>query len=392
MSRLQPLPASFAIKSLMALSFALCAPALQPIAFAQAPAAKPAPDVLVFTNGDQLTGTLVRGVGDSIVFKSDMAGEITVPLAKVKELRSTTNFAVLRKDTPITKIPVQPGTVSVGDGTLLLSNSNGAAQTIPDKDLAYIIDAATYNQEVHGHKKLTQGWVGAITAGATMVRSTQNGTSFTAGVSAVRAIPTVAYLPRRSRSIFNLMESYGKLTTPVIPQTVPASPDSVVKTNIFHTDFEQDQYFTPRFYTLETVAFDHNYALGLNLQQIYGAGIGWTPILTPKQELDLTATIHYEKQAFQDSTNNQNLIGATIGEAYLRHLPGKILFTESATFLPAFNNSNAYSANFAAGLALPVYHRFSVSFNTTDNFLNNPSPGYKKNSYQFITGITYSFN
>ena len=211
-------------------------------------------------------------------------------------------------------------------------------------------------------------------------------------------MPSVPYLPKRSRSIFNLNESFGKLTTPVIPQTVPATPDSVVKTNIFHTDFEQDQYFSPRFYTLETVAFDHNFAQGLNLQQVYGVGVGWTPIQTPKQQLDLNVNIHYEKQAFIQSAPPaapvaaQNLIGATVGEAYLRHLPGKLVFTQSLTALPAFNNENAYSANAAAGLTLPVYHRFSVSFNTTDNFLNNPSPGYKKNSYQFITGVNYIFN
>src|SRR5271170_4896585 len=61
---------------------------------------KPAPDVIVFTNGDQLTGTLVRGVGSSVVFRSDMAGEVTVPLDKVRELHSTGSFAVLRKDVP----------------------------------------------------------------------------------------------------------------------------------------------------------------------------------------------------------------------------------------------------------------------------------------------------
>src|SRR3569832_416250 len=65
---------------------------------AQAPAKDaptPAPDTIIFTNGDQLTGTLERSVGSSVIFKSDMAGEITVSLDKVKELRSTGSFAVL---------------------------------------------------------------------------------------------------------------------------------------------------------------------------------------------------------------------------------------------------------------------------------------------------------
>jgi len=43
-------------------------------ASAQSNAAKPAPDVIVFANGDQLTGTLERATGDSFVFKSDIVG------------------------------------------------------------------------------------------------------------------------------------------------------------------------------------------------------------------------------------------------------------------------------------------------------------------------------
>ena len=52
-------------------------------------APKPTPDVLVFTNGDQLTGTLERGVGNSVVFKSDMAGEITVAAPRCRTLPAT---------------------------------------------------------------------------------------------------------------------------------------------------------------------------------------------------------------------------------------------------------------------------------------------------------------
>src|ERR1700694_646795 len=59
---------------------------------------KPTPDVIVFTNGDQLTGKLEKGEAGSITFQSDMAGEVTVPLAKIKELRSSGSFALLPKE------------------------------------------------------------------------------------------------------------------------------------------------------------------------------------------------------------------------------------------------------------------------------------------------------
>ena len=50
---------------------------------AQAPAAPPpGTDVIVFTNGDQLTGKLLREVGGSVTFHSDIAGDVTVDLGQ----------------------------------------------------------------------------------------------------------------------------------------------------------------------------------------------------------------------------------------------------------------------------------------------------------------------
>ena len=39
---------------------------------------------------------------------------------------------------------------------------------------------------------------------------------------------------------------------------------------------------------------------------------------------------------------------------------------------------------------MPVYKRLSLTFTATDNFLNDPSAGYQKNSFQFVTAAAYS--
>src|ERR1700755_2638597 len=48
---------------------------------------KPTPDVVLMKNGDQVTGKLERSVGTDLIFKSDILGEVTIPMDKVKELR-----------------------------------------------------------------------------------------------------------------------------------------------------------------------------------------------------------------------------------------------------------------------------------------------------------------
>ena len=384
-------PHILAIKSLVAFSVLAGLLGMQTTATAQTPA-PPTPDVVIFTNGDQLSGSILRGVGDSIVLKSDVVGEVNIPLDKVKEIRSTSKFAILAKGAPVNRKPLPTGPLTVADKSVTVTPTTAAAQTIANKDLAFIIDASTYNKEVTGHHRFRDGWNGAITGGATVVSSTQNGSTLTAGVTAVRTIPTVPWLPRSDRTIFNLLETYGKLSQPVIPQTNPPTPDTTVKTNIFHSDIEQDKYLTSRFFLLAIASFDHNFSQGLNLQQLYGGGVGWTALQTPRQQFDLTANIHYERQAFQTPINDQNLIGASLGEAYLYNLPRGIVFTESGTFLPAFNNFDAFSATFAAGLAIPAYHRFSLTLGASDSYLNTPAVGFKSNSFQFVTGITYSLH
>ena len=79
-----------------------------------------------------------------------------------------------------------------------------------------------------------------------------------------------------------------------------------------------------------------------------------------------------------------------MSEAYRRTLPRRILFTQTSNILPAFNNSDAYSANASAILAMPVFKRLSLMVTTMDNFLNNPALGFQKNSYQFSTGVSYT--
>ena len=372
------------------------------MSFGQEPApapAKPTPDVLIFANGDQLTGKLERVAAGNVVFASDMAGELTISIDKIKELKSGAEFALLRKGEPVGKTQVMAGSVMVAGGNLMLTPPEGQqAATVPAKDVEYLIDKATFDSQLNRKAGFLTGWDGTLTGGASIERSTTTETTLTAAVALVRAIPTVPWMPARNRTSVDVTESYGKLSTPVIPPTTPATGPSMVLNSIFHADAERDQYFTRRVYVLADTAFDHNYGQGLQLQQIYGAGLGWTAIKDEKQALDLKMDVHYEKQQYITTTANGsvaattpsvNIIGSSVFEQYSRHLPKKILFTETATILPAWNDFRAYSANMMASLSIPVFKRLSATVMTTDNFLNDPAPYYKKNSYQFITGVTY---
>ena len=146
---------------------------------APAAAAPPAPDVIVFTNGDQLTGKLLREVNGSVTFHSDIAGDVTVTWDKIKSIHSSQQFAVIQQGQHVTKktsdAEVAQGAVQVQDDSVKVTPpSGGASKDIPTKNAAYIIDEPTYTKEVHGHPGFFQGWAGGLTAGAALIEATQS--------------------------------------------------------------------------------------------------------------------------------------------------------------------------------------------------------------------------
>ena len=388
----------------------LITPAVFPRAMAQDAPAAPNKDVIVFTNGDSLSGTLLREVGGNIVFKSDMAGEITVPTAKIKEVRTAGSFAVLQHGVPVREsekvvpapILITPESVTTNPpnqaeqaGNAQPSASPQPGEAIPQPKVAYVIDAATFNKDLRGTPGFFHGWAGTANLGTTFVQATTHGGTINVGVSLTRQVPVLSFFPPRNRTAVNFQETYGILTQPAI--AVTNTPYSQTKTSILHAEAERDEYVSHKAYVLADATFDHNYSQGLDLQQVYGAGVGYTFFSTPKRELDAKFQMQYEKQQFLaaagagvPSEPDQNLIASTIAENFRQTLPRKIAFTQTLSILPSWNVPNDYSAHGSVGLALPVYRKLSVSFDATDDFLNNPQPGFQKNSFQFTTGLTYA--
>jgi hypothetical protein len=378
-----PLPLAFAIS-----------------ATAQSPAPAPPPeDELTFVNGDHLTGKLTRVTGDSVLFHSDVAGDITVPLAKVKELHTQGAYALLKQGEPLAvSKKATPGKIEVADGNVTATPPSAAPLTVPAASVAYVIDEETFNKNLKHKQGFLDGWDGSANLGTSFSQATTHGGTLAGGIALVRQVPMLSFLNIRNKTLLNFQETYGVLTTPgflaggAINPATGKPDDAKAKTSIMHADAERDEYISKRFYALGTTAFDHNYAQSLDLQQIYGGGFGWTPLQQANQQLDLKADVHYEKQKFFGDVGNQNLIGSTFSENYRRTLPLKMVLTQTLALLPAWNNLNAYAGNGSVMLVAPLFRRLGVNFTGTDSFINNPVPGYQKNSFTFTTGLTYTLH
>jgi Protein of unknown function, DUF481 len=364
---------------------------------AQAPAGgKPQPDVLILMDGEQLQGHFEGSSGTSIVFNSDSVGEVKPDWSKVKELHTQGQYAVVPKTVQLRRhmdtAGVPQGKLDMTDQRITITPATGAPRTVAVADAAQVFEEATFQKQVEPPPvPFTKDWTGTITGGGSLVEATQQSITLTGAVHLVRAIPLETTFPPQNRTVIDFIGSEGHVTQPGTPE---------IRTEIAHFDGERDEYFTQSgVYAFVLVAYDHNYSQGLTLQQTYSAGIGWTAIRDPNETLDVKGGVTYEHQQFSNAfftatnttpTPDLNLIGSTFAENFTRKFNKGATFTQNFTATPAWNNLNAWLAAAGAAINLPVYKNFSFTLAVTDNFLNNPPPGFRKNSFQATTALTYT--
>jgi hypothetical protein len=347
---------------------------------------KPQPDVLILNDDEKLLGRLVRASGGSVIFKSDLLGEVTVAWEKIKELHTSGAYAVVEKGIKLnrrsdtTKVP--KGTLDVAGQTIAVHPESGAAISVPVASSGNVVEAGIFQKDVEHNPGLLEGWAGAITAGASMVQATQQSRAFSGAIHLIRAIPDATWLEPRNRTELGFTASEGFVSQPNTPR---------VKTEIVHAEAQRDQYFRgSRVYGFGQAIFDHNFSQGLDLQQNYGGGIGWTAINNPSLTLDLKGSIDYVNQEFEVESLNHSLVASTFSQNLVRKLPRGMVLLQQISVTPTWNVRRAWLAEGSASFLAPVYKRLSFSIGVQDNFLNDPPPGFRQNSLQATTGLTYT--
>lgn len=356
-------------------------------------------DTLTLADGEQLIGKLIKVHAGTVTFHSDLLGDLTIPLAKVKTLHAA-QFAVIEKDQRITRKTavekIMVGTIAIENETIHVSPPKAEERAFPEKGVDSLIDAASFHHELRGERDFFYGWTGPITLGASLVESTNSAQTYTGSVSLVRAIPADSWMPPVSRTILNLRGTYGLAKNPqIVMNNTILQAASTAKTDILHGGAEYDRYGSTEVFAFVKASADHNFGSGLELQQAYGGGIGWSVLNNPKNSLDLKANMQFEQQQFyngaasQLGTPTENLASAAINETWKRDFAHKMKFNEYFTVTPAFNVSQAYSAVANTNFLFPVYKKLNFTLASTDNYLGDPPKGYIRNTFQFIAGITY---
>ena len=132
--------------------------------------AKAGSDILIFTDGEKLIGSLQSATGCTVVFKSNMTGEVTVEWNKVQELRSSKSFAAIPKGVRLRSHEdagsVPRGTLSTNGQELQVNaGSQAAPKILPIGNVSNVISEADF-QKAFERTSFVNGWKGGATAGS----------------------------------------------------------------------------------------------------------------------------------------------------------------------------------------------------------------------------------
>ena len=332
-------------------------------------------DTLVLKNGDHLTGTIESSDAKVITFKTDYAGEIKVQWSAVKETATEKPLYVVKKDQTTVN-----GNVTSEDANVVVHTANEGNVSVPLGDVTIIRSPEqqqTYENSLH--PSLFEAWKGAANFGFALARGNSDTTNLALGFNADR------------KTLSDEIKVYASsiYSTSGIPVGGTVTASEILGGIRF------DKNINPKFFAFVSGDFAHNALQSLNIQEIYGGGLGWHAINHPNTTLDVLAGLNYTHESYSGATAtsasasvNRNLPAITVGEDFARKLGGTTSFTEHFYFYPDLSDTSQYRFSLDAGLVTQINKWLGWQATVSDRFITNPPIlGTKSNDVVLTTGI-----
>lgn len=332
-------------------------------------------DVATLKNGDRITGTLVTVTAGTLELKSDVLGDLKIPLAKVATFTADKPVVVVVKGQ--SAIHGQLELTASGDW---LVTENGKSQTIAPANTPLVMPADAYQTLMEHHAAPWQDWKGAASLGYSIQRGDQQTNSFATTVSAVRERPATPVFESHWRTNFNL--------TTLLSHDSQAGVS--VTSNTLSTSLRQDYLFMPSNFVFGLAEIDHVGAQGLYLRQTFGGGVGHDFIKNSKFTFSMLGGITFVHEKFFTGVYDQTA-AAFIGERFGMQISKAVRLDHSFNVYPNLSRSGQYRFDTTTTLSAKLSNRFSLNTGVVDLYLSNPALGSQNNNVAFTTGLGYAF-
>ncbi len=327
-------------------------------------------DQVTLTNGDHITGTVVKSDGKTLTLKTELAGTVEIKWSGIKDFVADTPVVIT---TASDKPPIS-GTVTTKDDTLVVASNSGTVN-VPKADVTALrspADQQAYEKALH--PDLLHGWNGGIDLGFAL----------TAGNSQTTNLAVAVLADRKTTN--DKLSLYFKQVN--AKNNAPGAVPSTTANNIMG-GARYDRNLTARLFAFVNGDFMHDSLQSLNLRSVLGGGLGFHAIKGERTTLDFLGGGNYTHESYDTFT--RNFAALTLGEEFMHKIHSSTVINQKLAFYPDLSNTGEYRTNFDLGTVTKLNKWLGWQNSFSDIYVTNPPVGKKKNDIVLTTGINVSF-
>jgi len=321
-------------------------------------------DEVLLKNGDRLTGKIETLADGKLVFKSDVAGAVTIDVAKIQTFSTDSPIQVHLKDGTVFNLKAliaQPGHFAIESTETL------QAQVFRLADIVSINPPA----------KPKPKWSGDISAGLTST----HGNTRTESISA-----SANFRKRTEKDRTQLSADYARGR-----QEDPDTGEKMTTEDWWRTKAKYDYFLTKKLYGYLDGRYERDAIAELDRRVIVGAGGGYQWIESDDMSFstELGAASLYEKFDTQDDSNSELSVQA--GYRFDALLTKAVKFIHDLTYYPSTEKFSDYYLTSTAELRASFTERMFTNFKVIFGYDVTPAPGQGSTDVKYIWGVGLSF-
>ena len=322
-------------------------------------------DQVIMKNGDRVTGAIVKKDAAKLTIKSVHFGIVILPWDQIDSLKS---------DKPLTVVLPQNKAIEGPITTNGLTTQVANNQTVATKDIVALRDADEQKAYLRLLRpKLTDLWGMTGNIGFAGTSGNARTHTLTVPLNFVRATNN-----DKITASFNLIRSAATINgTPL--QTASA----------IRGGWAYNRNLAPKLFVSTVNNYEHDRFQNLDLRAIVGGGLGAHALKAERGFIDFTAGGDYNHEAFVNQTR-------TLGELYWGDNIGwklnkKLSLTQSYRMFNNLSDTGAFRQNADFAMSVTVSKHFTWNASTSDRYLTNPQPGFRRNDFLYSTGLGFKF-
>jgi len=326
-------------------------------------------DHVTLSNGDTITGTIVKKDGGKLTIKSEFLGEVTMPWSAVKSIKSDSELTVVLPSGEAVKGKID----TAGDQLQVVAGGQTKAAPLTGVT-AVRNDAEQHNFERMLHPGMLQLWTGNFDVGLALARGNARSDTMTTAFTATRAT-------RTDKVALYFNQIYGTARANNLTSTIASAVRGGWKYN---------RNFDGRMFVTGFNDYEHDRFQNLNLRFVAGAGLGVRVSKTERSQLDVDAGLNYQRENFMDGLT-RNSAEVNTGDNAVYKLSKVTSLSQSARVFVKVTDGSGYRFNFDLGSTTVLKKWLGWNVTASDRFLSNPVQGRQRNDLLVSTGFRITF-